>query len=747
MQQKNFSLITTDQLLLSHDQIHQALEVSDEIDCAEIRVEHDAIAAEMVRRGIEHNTGVVCPEMEVVTDAPNYLRSFTENKCANCVFGAVDQWCSLYQFQYIRDFVCDSWQPFDTLELAPPHGFLVGKGKQTAIASDVELTAEKPLLIISDSEAFGIATLDKPATMKTSEFDRTEWLEKHCIYPRERRQWWPEADKFYVYSIADWQSFKPTKLFIDGKIVDQPMLTDEQQQLAYKAKQLPKQIIVASDVVRVCEDNKFVIDPLVSNKCGLEATLAATFETDIKESDADEFLPVYSLALVRNPRMSRMSKKNESEKQEEVDMPWEVELRGDEYCVIKVDNREVEGCHDTREQANAQLAALNISEQEGESSVHPNGDEDRRRRRRKPKKDIDVKITWIEKLKSVATGLGDLIKDTENGTEVDFPEGMFKSDSGFAIKTVNGEPWHFMWSTNAFEDREGEIFSTKALEQYVLENEQKQHKGFFNFWHINEEDGNFNTDFAEKQWQGVVGRFLVEAGPYLDNENGQAALKFFQEFSDGHPQVAPEGWGGSPEFRYLPEERAKKVYDWLFIVRTSTLPRAAAANIWTQAKQEGNIMALSEQQKEAAIALLGQERVEALITEGEKRTTDLEQAGIASKENDGQQETDPVQIDLDMDELAETIGKQFEVNFGAIGEAVSVIADSLKQLQTDVEQLKNGAKVKEQTETPRYILNVKRASEAEETELNDDDELKDRKPKETSQSDSGSGSDHFFGKK
>jgi len=45
-------------------------------------------------------------------------------------------------------------------------------------------------------------------------------------------------------------------------------------------------------------------------------------------------------------------------------MPWHVEKKDDEYCVIKDDDGSVEGCHTTREKANAQLAALNIAEQE-----------------------------------------------------------------------------------------------------------------------------------------------------------------------------------------------------------------------------------------------------------------------------------------------------------------------------------------------------------------------------------------------
>jgi hypothetical protein len=44
-------------------------------------------------------------------------------------------------------------------------------------------------------------------------------------------------------------------------------------------------------------------------------------------------------------------------------MPWKIEQRDDEYCVIKEADGEVEGCHETRDKALAQLAALNAAEE------------------------------------------------------------------------------------------------------------------------------------------------------------------------------------------------------------------------------------------------------------------------------------------------------------------------------------------------------------------------------------------------
>ena len=48
-------------------------------------------------------------------------------------------------------------------------------------------------------------------------------------------------------------------------------------------------------------------------------------------------------------------------------MPWHIEKRDDEFCVIKNDGGESEGCHDSEEKAKAQLAALYASERRGVS--------------------------------------------------------------------------------------------------------------------------------------------------------------------------------------------------------------------------------------------------------------------------------------------------------------------------------------------------------------------------------------------
>ncbi|HUW08705.1 MAG TPA: 2'-5' RNA ligase family protein, partial [Anaerolineae bacterium] len=207
-----------------------------------------------------------------------------------------------------------------------------------------------------------------------------------------------------------------------------------------------------------------------------------------------------------------------------------------------------------------------------------------------------VKKPMLERVKGALRTLAEFVgwaeyEDQQEGGLDSF----FKMDSdhGMTVKTIQGQPMMLTWTTNAFKDRQKEIFSTKCLEQYVLEAETKGDRGTYDLWHLP------GTDFAEVQWQGVIGRFLVEAGPFMDTPLGRKAKAFFTKFPDGHPKYAPEGWGSSPEFRYLPEERKAGTYNWIWLVRRAVLPRAAAANVWTRS-MEVSTMAITKQQKDLA---------------------------------------------------------------------------------------------------------------------------------------------------
>ena len=309
----------------------------------------------------------------------------------------------------------------------------------------------------------------------------------------------------------------------------------------------------------------------------------------------------------------------------------------------------------------------------------------------------------------------------------------FGNSSHFAVKQVNGVPWFMSYSANAFEDREGEIFSTKSLEKYVAEAEEVNDKGYFNIWHIGTKQNPSLTDFARIEWQGVIGKFLVEAGPFLDNAKGQAALKFFEQYPESHPDIAPEGWGSSVEYKYLKSERETKVYKNIWKTRTSALPRKVAANTWTK----GTIMALSPEQERAAKAIFGDDLAQQIIKGAEGATKELEEAGVASKEVTTETVTEVAQ--LDESAIVEKVAKQVGIDFQPIAEALTLIAENQNKQQTMLDEMAGRIKSLEKTEdvktneeSPRFLVSlVNRASQAEKTVVADDDPLKDKKPVES----------------
>jgi transcriptional regulator with XRE-family HTH domain len=779
-----------------------------------------------------------------------------------------------------------------SLDLPPPHGFLVWQGKQKAIPSPAPLE-DKAYIITSNDEAFGVAQLSDPAQMKVSEFHKAHWQDEHRTLPEERRLHFPDTETLYVYRIAAFKKYDVLKPVENGSIIDPDPLTDEEQALVEQGKKLPKTIILDKSAVTF-NGKQYHCGPACDE---LERILKATYQTEVTATDTPQAMSLYQLALVRVPNIRL--KKSINEKQEGADMPWEKvndhpDCPVDEsIAVVKEGTGEVEGCHATEDEANAQLAALNASEESQRAlSVKQTrlGDFIRARREEmemtiadlaaetpvtagtiadietgeietpslpvlraiadalgiamsrleallpegaEPADNVQsnafqpsettgkelsinqhvdsvmgqfhktfaldmeshgvwvkevfdshviadengvlyrvnymaltdsivfaprdqwVKVnveyidkaakhlhtpeakqeepkpdaSWLSKLKQAAKTIIDYVTLTDGGIGTDpIAAPDFSRPCGIAVKNVDGKSWHLTWSTNAFEDRDGEIFSTKALEDYVAESWERDERGTFDFWHIP------GTDFAAKEWQGIIGRFLVEAGPYFENDAGQRAKAFFQQYPDAHPDIAPEGWGASPEFRFLPEDRADGVYDWLWITRTSTLPKAAAANIHTQGKQ----IMLSEDQRKAAIGIFGESFVQNLEEQGKQRTEDLEAAGVAHKSEGATTEEKPIeaedqatqQMDIDIDALAEAMSKQFNINLEPITAVVTEVAAKLEALTGRVTKMEKTETVKQETEMPRYMFNLVRASGAVETAIDEKDALNEQKPKE-----------------
>lgn len=189
-----------------------------------------------------------------------------------------------------------------------------------------------------------------------------------------------------------------------------------------------------------------------------------------------------------------------------------------------------------------------------------------------------------------------------------------------AFKAADGRDWLLTFSTNAFEDREGEIFATKAIEEYVARHENDKTKGEYQFWHLP------GSKFGDIKWQGTAGRFLVEAGPFDNTPTGRAFKAFFAKNPSGHSVVAPDGWGCSHKYEYRSKDREDGVYDWFEKSETTILPLDAAANEHTAPVFLGKeLVEMNERQQNALELIGGKDLVKMVETVGQKATENLEQ--------------------------------------------------------------------------------------------------------------------------
>jgi hypothetical protein len=216
---------------------------------------------------------------------------------------------------------------------------------------------------------------------------------------------------------------------------------------------------------------------------------------------------------------------------------------------------------------------------------------------------------------------------------IGFIEAASRSKMFHGVKQL-GSDYFLTWTTNAFKDREQETFTTQSIEDYLKNREKSGNtEEPYDFWHI---DG---TEFATVQWQGGVGRQLVEIGKYDDTPTGHAFKEFFDRYPNGHPILAPYGWGCSHEYAYSPQDREDGVYEWFNKRKSTVLPLHEAANPFTLAEfgLGAKNMKLSKRQKEAITIIADEIGRPDLIDEiqrvGMERTSMLEKNGFEFKAN------------------------------------------------------------------------------------------------------------------
>lgn len=193
----------------------------------------------------------------------------------------------------------------------------------------------------------------------------------------------------------------------------------------------------------------------------------------------------------------------------------------------------------------------------------------------------------------------------------DEEEKQEKSDSHFRVfKTDEGYRWLSL-SSNGFEDREGEIVSTSALQKVVDEGNRTGERGALRIFHIP------GTDIGKCDFQAIEGRFLIESGLFDDSFLAKKAVDYFTS--------TDEALGTSIGFSYLDEDKDGNVYTKIHrLFERSVCPLEDAANPYTAFQAIGE--SLMDPRAKAMLARITDEATaDEIIATAAKATELLEQ--------------------------------------------------------------------------------------------------------------------------
>lgn len=548
--------LSNEMLNTLHDRIHAVARVSDEQ--ALLATSHDLLEAEYATRGITHTTPLT----------PRVLTGV-----------------------YLKD----------------PHGRLIYDGKKTSIALNrIENAIVGDHLIVSKEDgvglAYGWASIGPPQEITSDAFDAL--FDSHRVTVTEHKKWWG-SDRLYLYPIA---VFKPypnpkqvdvpagiqlamddVKFITDTKVASQD--TQEEQPMPWKPSDADEHTKLATtDALRAqwaevansalaaclkdggdqesCESSAIQQASAVVKKAASKDTIDPEPTKEVTEPEPEIPTQETLEAPSEAPGEPQVETKDDAETQAIVESvmaeiastatqvtPQET-VRDPEPDAKQVAT--LDTVDDTINDTMTDFAIDTLTEAVTELS-------DKAGRR--------VKRSMLDRLKEAFATLKEIIGWAE---EPDSPVLPQLKSLPMVFKSLDGATDYFIiWPTNSYKDREREIFHAKAIHDFVNRMESADIKSVAEFWHLSQ------TKFGNIIWQDVVeDRFLVQIGVFDDTPVGNAFKAFFTKYPNGHPDIAPEGWGASHGYHYIDDDRKDGEYEWFHTNESSVLPRGYAANVF-----------------------------------------------------------------------------------------------------------------------------------------------------------------------
>jgi len=196
------------------------------------------------------------------------------------------------------------------------------------------------------------------------------------------------------------------------------------------------------------------------------------------------------------------------------------------------------------------------------------------------------------------------------------------------FKNAEGQWRWAMLSSNAFEDRDGEVISQKALEEDVARADADGDYGPLRWWHVP------GLDIGTCDFNAMEGRILVEAGSFVNEQLGEIiaakAIDLSGSIGFFHPDTEPDEEG---------------VYHSIRRFERSLLPKEAASNPFVQlvVEQEGTPMKkekIEEFKKKLGLGADGK-LVESVVEMAEKAEATAIDQGVRTKEAEALPEVTP----------------------------------------------------------------------------------------------------------
>lgn len=249
-------------------------------------------------------------------------------------------------------------------------------------------------------------------------------------------------------------------------------------------------------------------------------------------------------------------------------------------------------------------------------------------------------------------------------------------DSAFTVqKDLNGN-WRWMATfTNNFKDRDGEIISEKALDDYI----ERVNSGLIplpELWlgHIE------GTKHGQADMVFGVGSFVTAVGSFDKTPDADKAIEFYRKnaskLSLSHGFTFPS-WG-----------LKNGIYDVVNVFEISVLPAPlVASNPFTEF-EVNNMKQISPEQQTALSLVFGKDKVDTIIESRRQQSEEIKAAGVAFKdfaevpaetpaEEPAKVEADAVKPMADLvSDLIEAQGELLSV-LTAQGKAIKAIQESV----------------------------------------------------------------------